>query len=76
MPRLSDGRAVAIYCLDLQNRVTRHTKERVLEFGDLQEIAVVPALSVDLDVITMDRSMFKGVSHPTRRSGPRGRACV
>jgi len=55
-----DFRPVALYCLDDTNSVRKHPFDAVLEFSGLLVVAIVPALSRDLDVIKMEPSLFTG----------------
>ena len=58
---------MALYTLSVENKVSKHPFDAVLEFGNLQAVAVVPALNRDLDVIVMEPSLFRGVR--TKRVG-------
>ncbi|KAL1504132.1 hypothetical protein AB1Y20_020253 [Prymnesium parvum] len=55
-----DFRPVALYTLDTEHAVRKHPFNEELGFVNLQAVAIVPALSRDLDVLKADVNFFKG----------------
>lgn len=52
---------MALYTLDTEHAVRKHPFNEELGFVNLQAVAIVPALSRDLDVLKADVNFFKGV---------------